>query len=91
MGGEDHILPEYKVTALKAAEEMPIHVSHKDQSNFIYHYMEKAHPGIAWGCEAVRRTTGQWADTSKLWYSSKASNLLTFKVGSELSIRVFAL
>jgi len=70
---------------------MPRHVTHKEQSNFIWHYMEKMHPEIAWGCEAVKRTSGQWADTSKLWYSSKASNLLTFKVGEELSFRIFAL
>jgi len=41
---------------LKAASEMPLGSTHKDQSNFIWHELGKAHPEIAWGCEAVKKT-----------------------------------
>jgi len=50
-----------------------------------------AHPEIAWGCEAVKRFTGTWANTSKMWYSSKASHVLTIRVGDDISFRLVAL
>jgi len=53
--------------------------------------MGNAHPEIAWGCEAFKRYTGTWANTSKMWYSSKASHVLTIKLGDELGFRLFAL
>lgn len=53
--------------------------------------MGDAHPEIAWGCEAVKRFTGTWANTSKMWYSSKASHIITIKVGDDLSFRIFAM
>ena len=70
---------------------MPATSSHKEQSKFIWHRMGIAHPEIAWGCEAITRKTGTWANTSKMWYSSKASQVFTIKVGDDLSFRIFAL
>ena len=81
----------FRETALRAVAEMPMKGTHKEQSKFIWHFMGNAHPEIAWGCEAVKRFTGTWANTTKMWYSSKASHVLTIKVGEDLSFRLFAL
>lgn len=87
----ENISPVYKETALKAVKEMPVSSSHKEQSKFIWHKMGIAHPEVAWGCEAINRKTGTWANTSKMWYSSKASHVITIKVGDDLSFRILAL
>jgi hypothetical protein len=45
----DSISPQYKVTALKAAQEMPINGKLEEKSDFIWKKLKKEHPNFEWG------------------------------------------
>ncbi len=45
----DKISPQYKGTALKAAQEMPINGTVEEKTNFIYDELKKEHPNFNWG------------------------------------------
>jgi hypothetical protein len=65
----DKVFPVYKVTAVKAAEDMPAEGSLNSQSKFVYDKLRAAHPEIAWVVELIRYTPAKLTETVVLWRS----------------------
>lgn len=60
----DHISAAFKITALKAAEEMPADGTLEVKSKYVGEKMKAMHPEVAWGLALAKRTPGINSTTS---------------------------
>jgi hypothetical protein len=51
----DQVSPQYKATALKLAQEMPLNGTLKEKSKFIFDQLVKEHPNFEWGVLISKR------------------------------------
>ena len=66
--GKEIISAAYKETALKAANDVPSHLSADEQSDYIYKRMTLAHPEISWACTGEQDSNGEWEKAAYMWY-----------------------
>ena len=70
---------------------MPQTVSVDDMSRYIIDMLTLEHPDRAWGVSLVRKTTGEWNDSSCVWINRESRPYFKFIYGRVFLFRIFEL